>query len=41
MKLRRATPALLALLLTSLIPAVAEAELRLAVLRVKGMVCDS
>ena len=41
MKLHRATLALLALLLIFLIPAMAAAELRLAVLRVKGMVCDS
>jgi hypothetical protein len=41
MKLHRATLASLVLLLIALIPVMAEAELRLAVLRVKGMVCDS
>jgi cytochrome c-type biogenesis protein len=41
MKLQRATLALLAVLLILLIPQVAAAELRLAIIRVKGMVCDS
>lgn len=40
MKLRTATLALLTLLLIFLMPRPAAAELRLAILKVKGMVCQ-
>lgn len=41
MNLPRAALALLALLLIFGIPAIAGAELRMATIEVKGMVCDS
>ncbi len=41
MKLHIAIPAVLALLLIVLIPRVAAAEFRMAIIKVKGMVCSS